>query len=132
MRSHRLLAIALLSAAAGALPVTARAETTPADPVAAGAAVFKEHCSRCHDDNATRQSYGPSLVGVIGRKAATQEGFAYSDALKASGLVWTEEAVRAWMANNTGLLPGTRMRHVGITDAHEQDNLLTYLKTLKK
>ncbi len=132
MRSHRIIPLALLCATI-VLPWTpARAQSPPVAPVTAGAAVFKEHCSRCHDDNATRQSYGPSLAGIIGRKAATQEGFAYSDALKSSGLVWTEEAVRAWIANNTGLLPGTRMRHVGITDPGEQDTLLAYLKSLTK
>ena len=44
---------------------------------------------------------------------------------------WAEAAVKAWMTGNTGLLPGTKMRHVGITEAGDQDLLLGYLKTLK-
>jgi cytochrome c len=34
------------------------------------------------------------------------------------------------MANNTGITPGTRMRHVGITDTSEQDFILEYLRSI--
>jgi len=111
------------------------AQTTPAGKeatIAAGHVMFEHRCRVCHADDPSLKSYGPSLVGVIGRKAGTQEGFAYSDALRSSGIVWTPEALRAWMANNTGLLPGTRMRHVGVTDREEQDFLLAYIATLSK
>ncbi len=126
LRSLPILAAVL---AYGTAAPSAKAEDTQ---TLAGKLVFAQHCARCHDDDATRKSYGPSLVNVVGRKAGTQDGFAYSEALKKSGLVWTEEALRAWMANNDGLLPGTRMRHVGVTDAGEQSALLAYLGTLKK
>jgi cytochrome c len=119
---------AALLVAGGSAPARAADDTGPL----AGRLVFAQHCARCHDDDATRKTYGPSLIGVVGRKAGTQEGFPYSEALKNSGLVWTEEALRAWMANNDGLLPGTRMRHVGVTDGSEQDVLIGYLKALKK
>ena len=111
------------------------AQTTEAGKqaeAAAGHIMFEHRCRVCHADDPSLKSYGPSLIGVIGRKAGTLEGFAYSDALKASGIVWTEEALRAWMANNTGILPGTRMRHVGVTDKEEQDFLLAYIRTLAK
>jgi cytochrome c len=52
--------------------------------------------------------------------------------MKGSSIVWTEDALRAWMANNDGFMPGTRMRHVGVTDQTEQDFILAYLRTLKK
>lgn len=107
------------------------ASLAAAEDAAAGRAVFDEHCARCHNPDAAGKTYGPSLVGIIGRKAASVEGFEYSDALKKSGLVWTVDALRAWMADNTGLLPGTRMRHVGVNDPLEQDMLLAYLNTLK-
>lgn len=98
----------------------------------AGKIMFEHRCRSCHADDPAKQSYGPSLIGIVGRKAGSLEGFAYSDALKASGLTWTEPALKAWMADNQGLMPGTRMRHVGITDTDEQEFILAYLKTLKK
>ena len=98
--------------------------------IKAGQILFEHRCRSCHADDASLKSYGPSLVGVVGRKAGSVDGFTYSDTLKSSGLVWTVESLRAWMANNTGIMPGTRMRHVGITDTSEQDFILEYLRSI--
>lgn len=99
--------------------------------VDAGAALFDAECHRCHADNASDPSYGPTLVGIIGRKAGTVEGYAYSDALAGAPIVWTPAALRAWMEDNNGFMPGTKMRHVGIEDRTVQDFILSYLATLK-
>ena len=40
--------------------------------------------------------------------------------------------MRSWIADNTGFMPGTRMKHMAIPDKNEQDFILTYLKSLKK
>lgn len=96
---------------------------------AAGQEIFKK-CSACHSADGSKNTFGPSLVGVIDRKAASLPRFAYSDALKESGLTWTEANIRRWVAGNDILVPGTRMRHVQITDKAEQDYLLAYLKSL--
>lgn len=136
MQAHR-LAVAAFAALLMAPVVTtspARAELSEAGKEAmakAGKIMFEHRCRSCHADDPAKQSYGPSLIGVVGRKAGSVDGFGYSEALKSSGLVWTEAALKAWMADNKSLMPGTRMRHVGITDADEQDFILAYLKTLK-
>ena len=98
---------------------------------AAGKIMFEQRCASCHADDPSRKAYGPSLLGIMGRKAGTLEGFEYSDAMKSSGIVWNENTLRAWMADNDGFMPGTRMRHVGITDKAEQDFLLAYIKSLQ-
>jgi cytochrome c len=54
----------------------------------------------------------------------------YSTALAASGIVWTPAALRAWMEDNSGFMPGTKMRHVGITDPVVQDFILSYLQSI--
>lgn len=97
---------------------------------AAGEIMFEQRCRSCHADDPALKAYGPSLIGVLGRKAGSLEGYEYSDAMKNSGIVWNENTLRAWMADNDGFMPGTRMRHVGISDRAEQDFLLTYLKAL--
>ena len=99
--------------------------------VDAGAALFDAECHRCHADNADDPSYGPSLVGIIGRAAGTVDGYEYSDALAGAPIVWTPAALRAWMEDNAGFIPGTKMRHVGIADRTVQDFILSYLATLK-
>lgn len=132
IRQPRLASAALLGALALAVsgPAAAMSEAGMMAMTKAGQVMFEHRCRSCHADDPAARSYGPPLVGVIGRKAGSIEGFAYSDAMKASGLVWTEDALRAWMANNDGFMPGTRMRHVGVTDHTEQDFILAYLRTL--
>jgi cytochrome c len=98
--------------------------------VEAGKSLFEASCRRCHATESTDPSYGPPLEGVLGRRAGTVEGYPYSAALKAAGFVWTPGALRAWMEDNDGLVPGTRMRHVGISDPTVQDFILAYLQSV--
>lgn len=97
---------------------------------AAGRQVF-HRCEACHALDSAKNGFGPSLHGVVGRKAGSVPRFDYSDALKGSGITWTEESLRRWIAGNDIMMPGTRMRHVSITDPAEQDYLIAFLKTLR-
>lgn len=129
----RALIASLLLSVAVAVP--ASAEVTAAGQkamVAAGKIMFDQRCHVCHSENPETASYGPTLKGIIGRQAGSVEGFEYSDALTNSGIVWTEESLRAWIANNTAMMPGTRMRHVGIDDKAEQDFLIAYLRSISE
>lgn len=98
--------------------------------VSAGRQLFDAECHRCHSPEADRQSYGPPLENVVGRGAGTYPDYDYSVALSASGIVWTPAALRAWMEDNTGFMPGTKMRHVGIEDRTVQDFILSYLASI--
>lgn len=112
---------------------SAQAENTTtfeAIKIEAGKALFDAECHRCHAPESSDISYGPSLDGILGRSAGSVEGFEYSEALEESGIVWTASALRAWMEDNDGFMPGTRMRHVGIQDRTAQDLILTYLVSL--
>lgn len=122
---------ALLAATLATLGTTAplRAESPAVSTIRieAGARFFDAECRRCHAVDSKDKSYGPPLEGVIGRPAGSVEGYPYSPALKAAGFTWTEGALRAWMEDNQGLIPGTKMRHVGITDPVEQAFILAWL-----
>lgn len=98
--------------------------------VTAGKTLFDAECHRCHAPNSTDPSYGPPLIEVLGRMAGSVEDYEYSEALAGSGIVWTAAALRAWMEDNTGFMPGTKMRHVGITDRTVQDFILAYLESI--
>lgn len=93
----------------------------------AGEILFEAECRRCHAVEPTDPSYGPPLINVVGRAAGTYEGYEYSEVLANSGIVWTVTALRAWMENNDGFMPGNKMRHVGIKDRTVQDLILFYL-----
>ena len=84
----------------------------------------------CHADDASDASYGPPLDNILYRGAGTYPDYDYSIALEASGIVWTPAALRAWMEDNDGFMPGTKMRHVGIEDRTVQDFILAYLTSI--
>jgi cytochrome c len=98
----------------------------------AGRHLFKDHCAACHEERRNPHfDLGPSLKGVVGRRAASVPGFPYSNALKKSGLVWTEDNLRKWIADNEHMVPGMLMPHVAIKDPAEIIYIVEYLKTLK-
>ena len=119
-----LAALTLLSAglSAGGLAGTAAAQGD--GDVVKGLAAFTDRCGSCHAIDETHQ--GPKLRGVVGRKAASIPGFQYSDALKASGIVWTPEALDKFLARPTKAVPGTAMRAV-TPDPTERLDLIAYL-----
>jgi cytochrome c len=130
MTRSRIIAAALTLGVLGAGPAAAETPRDAQIKVEAGAAFFGSECRRCHATDADKASYGPLLDGVVGRLAGKYPGYPYSEALSNAGFVWTEGALRAWMEDNTGLLPGTKMRHVGISDPVVQDFILAYLTSL--
>jgi cytochrome c len=99
-----------------------------AEDVGKGAEVYQDRCGACHVLNGVGQ--GPSLVGVVGRKAASVPGFNYSDAMKASGLTWTAANLDRFVSGPTKLVPGTAMRAV-VPDPTERRDLIAYLSSLK-
>src|SRR5262245_41494041 len=82
-----------------------------------GAEVFKK-CRACHDVGPdAKNKVGPLLNGILGRKAGTIDGFAYSDANKAAGskgLVWTDEVMFKYLENPLSFMPGTKMAFAGL------------------
>jgi cytochrome c len=113
------LAVALIAAAPAA------AMAADAD---AGKSVFNK-CKACHQVD--KNAVGPHLGGVVGRKAASVEGFEYSEALKASGITWDEKNLDEWLQGPAKKVPGTKMVFAGVKDDTDRANLIEYLKTLK-
>lgn len=99
-----------------------------AQDAAAGAAVFKRSCALCHSVAPGKPSaLGPNLRGVTGRKAGTT-AFAYSPAMKKSGIVWTPDAIKAFLTNPRKIVPGTRMAFLGLPKPKDQADVAAYLK----
>ena len=118
---RRLVLVAGLAAAIG-LPLAAHAQQDGA--VARGADLFDERCSMCHQREGGGQ--GPSLVGVVGRHAASLAGINYSRALRASNLVWTPGELDRFLTGPTALVPGTAMP-LAVPNAKERADLIAYL-----
>jgi len=97
----------------------------------AGAAVFKR-CAVCHTDaKGGGDGLGPNLFGVMGRKAASRPGFAYSGPLQKAGIIWTEPNLAKWVASPARMVPGTKMAFAGITSKKQQSDVVAYLATRK-
>jgi cytochrome c len=97
----------------------------------AGEAVFKR-CAVCHtSDKGGGDGLGPNLFGVVGRKAATRPGFAYSAPLQKSGIVWNEANLTKWTAGPAKVVPGTKMAFAGISSKKQQADVTAYLASLK-
>lgn len=121
---------ALLVIACTSLAAPVLADSFETVKVTAGQTLFDAECRRCHAVDSQDPSYGPPLENVVYRGAGTVEDYDYSVALAASGIVWTPAALRAWMEDNDGFMPGTKMRHVGIEDRTVQDFILAYLTSI--
>ena len=99
--------------------------------VEAGKRVF-QRCASCHSvgPNA-RSNFGPQLNGIVGRRAGSAPDYAYSKAMKNSGVVWTEKNLAAFVRDTDDVVPGNKMRFWGISNEKQIANLLAYLRTLR-
>ncbi len=86
-----------------------------------------EQCIACHSLKAGEQTLGPSLAGVIGRKAGTLDDFRYSPPMKRSAITWTRETIGSFLADPQKDVPGNRMPFSGMPEAKDRDDLLEYL-----
>ena len=93
---------------------------------------FNDHCRECHSFLKDDNRLGPSLYGVIGRKAGTLPGYEYSPSLKESGVTWDEPTLDKWIANPGAVIPGNQMSppYGGVADAAIRKRIIAYLKTI--
>ena len=114
-------AAALLVACALVAPARA------AGDAGVGRELYEARCGGCHSVDDHR--VGPAHRGVFGRKAGSQPGFAYSDALKKSTIVWTEKTLDAWLTEPEKLVPGQLM-NVQVGDTKARADIVAYLRSL--
>ncbi len=82
-------------------------------------------CLACHALAYDR--VGPRHCGLLGRRAGSVPGFAYSSAMKKSGIVWSKKTLDRFLADPTHTVPGTAMTYAGVADAQERADLIAFL-----
>jgi cytochrome c len=121
-----LLTTRLTTLAAFAIGLSACGE--PIDEAAAtrGKAAA-EACLTCHSFD-TQHKVGPHLRKVIGRTAGTAPGYEYSDAMRNSKIVWTEESLERYLKSPMEMIPGTKMALAPLTDQQTND-IVEFIKS---
>jgi cytochrome c len=125
----RAIMIACVATAAGLLLVP---QASQAGDAKRGEDLF-DRCSVCHTVEPGVHRMGPSLAGVVGRPAASAEGFSYSPAMQAhgeAGVVWTADTLDEFLADPRGVVPRTRMAFPGLEDEADRADMIEFLKTL--
>jgi cytochrome c len=108
----------------------AGSQSATLDVVAAGKAAFIT-CSTCHSvERGGASGVGPNLHGVVGRRAGSLAGFAYSQPMATSGITWGEAELNSFLSNPAGKVPGTSMTTGAVTDAGRRAAIVAYLSSL--
>ena len=114
------LSIALLASASVAFAQNEMVE---------GKKQFEAQCKACHALKPGVNGFGPSLAGVVGRRAGKAPGYTYTAAMSNSGLTWDEGTLDAFLTSTMGKVPGTSMP-LAIPDAHVRSAIIAYLKSV--
>ena len=86
-------------------------------------------CQACHTEKA--DALGPSLKGVVGRKAGSLEDFRYSNAMKRANFTWTDENLKEYLSDPQAKVKGNRMPFSGFSNPNDVADVIAYLQTLK-
>lgn len=125
-RARWLLALAACFCAYGVAGVQpAWSQATVLGNAARGEAVYSR-CLACHALAYDRT--GPRHCGLFGRRAGSVPGYAYSQAMKDSRIIWDENTLNVFLENPMKAVPGTSMGYAGISDKQERADLIAYLK----
>lgn len=97
--------------------------------IAEGEIKFNTYCRQCHSWLKGDNRLGPSLYGIVGRKAGTAPGYlGYSSAMKEAGWIWTRAMINEWITNPYKILPDTNMRPFpGIPDQKTRTLIIDFL-----
>ena len=111
------------------------AQSAGVEQVKAGKVYFEQNCAICHaarlgPDNVEIVQQGPSLVGVLGRRAGTGTKFNFTQALRNSGLVWDTATLDRFLADPAAAVPGTIMP-MAVAKPEDRGAVIAYLVTLK-
>ena len=94
-----------------------------------GERLFNQQCKSCHTvDKDGRNGIGPNLHGMFGHKAGAMQGFAFSEAMQKSGIVWDDKSVAEYLKDPKARVPDGKMVFAGLKQQAQLDDMIAYLK----
>lgn len=97
-----------------------------------GKKLFRQ-CEACHTIDASGKSkIGPSLHGVIGRKAGQVEGYSYSKAMAGAGITWDEANLAEYLEKPASFMKGNKMAYAGMRKDSDRADVIAYIKDASK
>jgi cytochrome c len=90
-----------------------------------GKQLYAMRCAICH--SIEYNGVGPTHKNLIGRKAGSVQGYAYSDALKNSAVIWDEASLKQWLTEPEKFIPGQKM-FISIPNAQDRADIVAYLQ----
>jgi len=94
--------------------------------VATGKLVFRK-CQACHSLEPGKNGLGPTLSGIIGKKASSVTNYNYSPAMKGSNLIWDVATLEAYLTDPQKSVPGNKMPFPGLKTENERKAVIAFL-----
>ncbi len=116
------------AAAPSAQPASATITPGAGDPTA-GRLVFRK-CQVCHSLEPGKNILGPSLSGVMGRKAGSLPGYSYSPAMKGADITWDAKTLDQYLADPAKVVPGNKMPFPGLKTDHDRADVIAYVASV--
>ena len=92
-----------------------------------GAKVFKK-CTACHSiAQGGGNKIGPTLWGVLGRKAGSISDYKYSKAMAAHGKTWSFDEMNSFLIKPKDWIKGTKMSFAGLKNAKDRAAVILYM-----
>jgi cytochrome c len=108
------------------------APSASAADVENGRKLFRQ-CEACHTvDAGGKNKIGPNLHGVIGRKAGLVDGYSYSKAMAASGIVWDDANLGEYLERPAAFLKGNKMAFAGMRKDTDRADVIAFIKDASK
>lgn len=101
-----------------------------------GEDLVKQICAECHNIKSKyRKMKGPTLWGIVGRKAASIKAYSYSDKFTAyiqnSSVIWNQFTLDLFLQNSTTFVDNSKMHLQAIKSKTIRDAIISYLQMLK-
>lgn len=101
------------------------------DP-AKGLKVFAK-CQSCHTlDTSGTHLAGPNLHGILGRNAASTEGYQFSRGLRKSNLVWDTQTLHQFLESPQKIVPRTKMAFAGLKQVEDRNAVICHIRDMSK